>query len=44
MADSSTEPTAVMPKPAFAEGSSQAKTEVREGVLEIPGEWLLHHR
>jgi homoserine O-acetyltransferase len=33
-----------MPKPAFAEGSSQAKTEVSEGVLEIPGEWILHHR
>jgi homoserine O-acetyltransferase/O-succinyltransferase len=44
MADNSNEPTAVMPKPAFAGASAQAQTEASEGVLEVPGEWLLHHR
>lgn len=44
MADSPNESTAVMPKPAFAGDSSQVKTEISEGVLEIPGEWILHHR
>ena len=44
MADNSNEPTAVMPKPAFAGGLEQAKTAWIEGVLEVPGEWILHHR
>ena len=44
MADNSNEPTAVMPKPAFAGDSSQANSQVTEGVLEIPGEWVLQHR
>lgn len=35
--------TAVMPKPAFARGSSPPESAVAEGVLEIPGAWTLHH-
>jgi homoserine O-acetyltransferase/O-succinyltransferase len=42
--DTSNEPTAVMPKPAFAGGDAQAGNGLTEGVLDVPGEWLLHHR
>jgi len=42
--DESREPTAVMPKPVFAGAASPADTPVTEGVLEIPGPWVLHHR
>jgi homoserine O-acetyltransferase/O-succinyltransferase len=38
------EPTAVMPKPAFAAGRSSADIPATEGVVEIPGPWMLHHR
>lgn len=41
MADNSNEPTAVMPKPVFG---GHAKPEVTEGVLEVPEDWILHHR
>jgi homoserine O-acetyltransferase/O-succinyltransferase len=44
MTDSSNDPTAVMPKPAFAGDAAPAASELSEGVLEIPGEWVLHHR
>jgi homoserine O-acetyltransferase len=43
MEDTSNEPTAVMPKPAFAGGASD-QIRVSEGVLELPGDWTLHHR
>ncbi len=43
MDDTSNEPTAAMPKPAFASGPAQAQTPLAEGVLDVPGEWLLHH-
>ena len=42
--DESRETTALMPKPAFAGGALTADTPIREGVLEIPGPWVLHHR
>ena len=42
--DDSREPTAVMPKPAFAGGASSADTPVTEGVIEIAGPWTLYHR
>jgi homoserine O-acetyltransferase/O-succinyltransferase len=42
--DTSNEPTAVMPKPAFGGSVGQADDALTEGVLEVPGEWLLHHR
>lgn len=42
--DESRETTAVMPKPAFAGGPSTTDTPITEGVLEIPGPWVLHHR
>jgi homoserine O-acetyltransferase/O-succinyltransferase len=38
------EPTAVMPKPAFAGEAAAADIPLTEGVVEIPGPWLLHHR
>lgn len=39
------EPTAVMPKPALAGGASLfSDTPVTEGVVEIAGPWILHHR
>ena len=42
--DDPPETTAVMPKPNFAAGASSPDATVKEGVLEIPGPWLLHHR
>ena len=42
--DDSREPTAVMPKPVFAAGALPSDGAVTEGVLEIPGPWVLHHR
>ncbi len=36
--------TAVMPKPAFAAGALSSDGPVKEGVLEIPGPWILHHQ
>lgn len=42
--DDSREPTAVMPRPAFAGGVSLPDSSVTEGILEIPGPWVLHHR
>lgn len=42
--DDSREPTAVMPKPAFAGGVLSLDAPVTEGVLEIDGPWVLHHR
>lgn len=42
--DDSREPTAIMPKPAFAGPASSPESGLTEGVLEIPGPWLLHHR
>jgi homoserine O-acetyltransferase/O-succinyltransferase len=33
-----------MPKPNFAGGVTQANAALAEGVLEVPDEWLLHHR
>lgn len=44
MADTSDEPTAVMPRPVIAVGASGGALSVSEGVLEVPGEWTLHHR
>ena len=40
--DDSREPTAIMPKPAFA-GASPSEPVVTEGVLEVAGTWALHH-
>jgi homoserine O-acetyltransferase/O-succinyltransferase len=42
--DDSREPTAVMPKPNFAAAAPSAAVDLQEGVLELPGSWLLHHR
>lgn len=42
--DDSREPTAVMPKPAFAGGRSAVDIPMTEGVLEVAGPWVLHHR
>lgn len=42
--DDSREPTAVMPRLAFAASSPPSKTPLTEGVLEIPGPWVLYHR
>lgn len=42
--DDSREPTAIMPKPVFAGADSSAESGMTEGVLEIPGPWVLHHR
>jgi hypothetical protein len=36
------EPTAVMPKPNFSAGAS-SDIALQEGVLEVPGPWLLRH-
>ena len=38
------EPTAVMPRPAFAASSPSPEAGVSEGILEIAGPWTLHHR
>lgn len=42
--DDSLEPTALMPKPTMGGGASFPRIPVAEGVLEIPGPWVLHHR
>lgn len=42
MDETSNEPTAVMPKPAFP-GAQVTDVALTEGVLEVAGEWLLHH-
>lgn len=42
MDETSNEPTAVMPKPPF--GGASGDIPVSEGVLEVAGEWLLHHQ
>lgn len=48
--DDSREPTAIMPKPAFAaaalpcDAASPAATAIAEGVMEVPGPWTLQHR
>lgn len=43
MEDTSNEPTAIMPKLAIAGGESVSSAPCREGVLDVPGEWMLHH-
>jgi homoserine O-acetyltransferase len=42
--DDSREPTAVMPKPVFTGEVSPADPSLTEGVLEVQGPWVLHHR
>lgn len=42
--DDSREPTAVMPKPPFAGGEPPPDAPMTEGILQIPGPWILHHR
>lgn len=42
--DEPPETTAVMPKAAFAGGAAAREIAMTEGVLELSGEWVLHHR
>jgi homoserine O-acetyltransferase len=42
--DDSREPTAIMPKPAFADAAPPADAPMTEGILEVPGPWTLQHR